>query len=346
MKSILFTGATGFIGSAVLARLLKDERCPKIYLLVRRKPSQTDSLLAQRFKEHNLGSQAWDRLEWIETNFEDPSKFVAALNALPNAESWRVLHLAAIVNAKGNEATQTRLNVGVTGDLLDWSNAKARKFVYLSSVVAFGATRGPDLRSEKDFSRFDPINSHFSYNTTKREAHLHVISACKIAGEILCPSVVHGSLEGQKDSREHLKALREGRLNLAPTGGANFVSLDKVARAIVEAVLEENIVPSTDFLVRTRLIVDENLTFAEYFRRYLGNYNPKAELPHLLPVPKFVSGLALGIESLLRPFGWKSRMLNGVGQSGLYYWFKSERPLDGGNSLDEALKQSFLNPGT
>jgi nucleoside-diphosphate-sugar epimerase len=345
MKSILFTGATGFIGSAVLARLLKDERCPKIFLLVRRKPSQTDSLLALRFKEHNLGPKVWERLEWVEADFEDAEKFRAALASLPKAESWRVLHLAAIVNSKGDARTQERLNVGVTSDLLDWANAKARKFTYLSSVVAFGATRGSELRSEKDFGRFDPINKHFSYNTTKREAHKYVLEHCKIAGEVLCPSVVHGSLEGQKDSRGHLKALREGKLNFAPKGGANFVSLDKVARAAVESVLEENLVPSADALVRTRLVVDENLTFTEYFRRYLHLYRPDAELPQFLPVPRFLTRAALGLETLLKPFGFYSRMLNSLGQSGLYYWFKSERPIDGGASFDEAVKQSLLNPG-
>jgi len=355
MQKLLVTGVTGFIGTEVLAHLVKDERCSKIVVLARKKPDREKSLLARRFREHGLDVALIDSIDWIEVPFEDENKFRHALEALPRNDNWRVLHMAAIIKpSKENDAVE-RLNLGVTQDLINFANDRHAPFYYMSSVVAFGASDDKRVRTEDDFSRWEAHNDLYPYYSTKRAAHEWILREAKVPGWLFCPSVVHGSLEGSKNSRGHLKSLREGTLKFAPSGGANFVALKNVAAPIADTLL-------SGFLdgpkPQTRLLVGPNLRLVDYFNLYLDTYREffekrdlgfeKVAIGSVPALPMWISKLLVLKSKFLASLGIRIGFLDSLAQNSRYHYFESKyregAALPSIDDLKEALKSSFENP--
>jgi nucleoside-diphosphate-sugar epimerase len=355
MQKLLVTGVTGFLGSEVLARIVADERSSKICVLARKKADTQKSLLAQRFREKGLDPARIDALEWIEVPFEDESRFRQALEALPTQDNWRVLHMAAIIKSSKNNTAVERLNLGVTRDLLEFSNLRRAPFYYTSSVVAFGTTADRIVRTESDFHHWELHNKLYPYYSTKRAAHEWIMENARVPGWLFCPSIVHGSLEGSKNSRDHLKALREGRLKFAPSGGANFVALKDVARPIAETVLSGFLQGKAP---QARLLVGPNLRFTEYFNLYLDVYREHLESKNtnqtVIPersvsaLPPWVGSLAHIKNKFLRSMGAEFAFLDSLAQSSKYLYFDSiyrqAASLPGLDDLRVALRQSIDNP--
>jgi nucleoside-diphosphate-sugar epimerase len=356
MQKLLLTGVTGFIGSEVLARLVKDERASKITVLARKKPDPEKSLLAKRFVEHGIDpiSQI-NAIEWIELPFEDEARFRATLEALPRQDNWRVLHMAAIIKGSSENAAVERLNLGVTQDLLNFANERQAPFYYMSSVVAFGTTSDRRVRSEKDFSHWESHNNFFPYYATKRAAHEWILSNAKVPGWLFCPSVVHGTLEGSKNSRGHLLSLREGRLKYAPSGGANFVTLREVAGPIAETVLSRAFDGKTP---QARLLVGPNLRLVDYFNFYLDTYREFFErralgtepvaLGVVEALPAWMGSLAMPLSRLLKSMKVEMGIVDSLAQNSRYLYFESRyregSSLPSLDDLKEALMGSFENP--
>lgn len=333
---ILITGATGFIGSEVFARLVKRVDPASLYLLGRRKPNVEKGLFADRLREHGLSPAILDQVHVLSCDFQDPEAFRATLNKLEGG-SWIVVHLAALIHAKGAREVQERVNLGVTKDLLDWLNPRGGHFIFSSSVVAFGGTVDPELRFESDFDHFPPESAAFDYYTTKRAAHIAVREQAKVPVTLLCPGIVHGPLEHYKESRGHLRALREGRLGLAPSGGGGIVGLDKVAEAICEAVLAPNLNKCV-----TRLLVEKNWSYVEYFRYYV-RMTRGDQAQRIRAVPPSVGILARRVGALMARLGLHSSLVEGLAQGSLYTYFQSEIPLPRGLKVEQSLQASVKN---
>ena len=345
---LLLTGVTGFIGSDIIARLLKNPKSPKLVVLARKKPNTKSSLLALRLKEYDLDPDyEINRIEWRETPFEEPLRFRNSLAAL-NVENtdWRVLHMAAIIKSSVENAAQDRLNMGVTQDILDWANKVGAPFFYLSSVVAFGVNSDSEVRDEDSLSSWDPFNEKLGYYRTKRLSHLYVKEHAKHGGIIFCPSVVHGALEHFKNSRGHLAAVQKGKLPFAPSGGANFVTLDHVASTIVENVLREELAPD----ISDCLLVGPNMPLVEYlnfyretYREFLKENNSDGskekqivKLNKSIPMlPKILGSASVGIAGTLHSMGMAGHTLMTLAQSSKYLFFKSKHLPDHSKDIDQ-----------
>ncbi len=331
MTQVVLTGATGFLGSEVLARALKVIPIEHIHILLRSRPDVEKSLLAIRLKEHGL-SAIWPRLNFVQTNFEDQSTFKQALASLQSHLSLQdnsvvIAHLAAVIHDPNSDAKrQERINVGVTLDLLEWAKQIAvRRFVYTSSVVAFGGTVNQLLRNEDSFVEGLNVQSQrFDYYTSKRKAHELIISQSQVPTSVLCPGIVHGRLENFKNSRGHLKMLREKKLAMAPSGGGNIVGLDRVAAGIVEEILEQE---QSQEKIKTRLLVDQNMTFGEYFQLYVDCALGRGSVQiRCLPAVfgKFASALFALFKKTRMNKIVKISALEGLGQATLFLWFVSK----------------------
>lgn len=355
MQKLLVTGVTGFIGTEVLAHLVKDERCSKIVVFARKKPDREKSLLARRFIEHGLDVALIDSMDWIEVAFEDEDKFRQALEALPRHDNWRVLHMAAIIKASKENAALERLNLGVTQDLINFANDRGAPFYYMSSVSAFGASADKHVRTEDDFNTWEAHNDLYPYYSTKRAAHEYILRQAKVPGWLFCPSVVHGSLEGSKNSRAHLKSLREGRLKFAPSGGANFVALKDVAAPIADAILSGFL---DGQLPQTRLLVGPNLRIVDYFNLYLDSYREFFEMRDLglekvaigsVPaLPAWFSKALVVTSKRLASLGLRIGFVDSLAQNSRYHYFESKYregvALPSIDDLKEAFRASFENP--
>jgi nucleoside-diphosphate-sugar epimerase len=338
---LILTGATGFIGSDVFARLLIEYQIPvdTIHLLVRRKPDPEKSLFALRLREYGLES-LYSRIHFVEAALDDQAAVATALKQLEASSAGNavLIHMAAVIHEKGDAALAERINVGLTHQLLDWSNQHAGHFIYLSSVVAFGGSPQPQIRSEKDFEVFPDPSSSFTYYTTKRLGHLRVRDNATVSASILCPGIVHGSLETFKTSRGHIKAIREGRLKWAPGGGNNVVGLDRVSRSICSAALGT---PPPRGHAKTKLLVDRNVPYRDYFQS-VADIALGERASQIRKIPIAVGYLAFVVWRLLAALGIHVWVLQGLCQGSLFLYFKSEEPQEATEGLENQWRKAFL----
>jgi len=331
---VIITGATGFIGSSLVVELLKRGWDSKNLVLLQRSiPEFKSTLIFERLEAEGLGALG-DSLQFAQIDFADPNEFQAQLERLTVDEGSVVVHLAAMIHAKGDQfELQKRINIGVTKDLANFCENKNIAFVYLSSVVAFGGTCKNEIRTEDSFSSFEWANQLFPYYATKREIHKTLVSRAQLKGAILCPSIVHGAFENRKDSRGHIKALLAGRLSWAPPGGGNIVGLDRVVNALVENVEKKH------SKLSTQLLVDENVMFKDYFQQIVNLSRHKSNVVKALPRP-----LVVLIFFCYLPFAkfWKPSALLGLFQGSLFLFFKSNFKQSDSKGAYESLKDAYL----
>lgn len=354
----VLTGATGFLGSEVLARLIQKRGGPEgIVLLTRSKPDSNSSLLAKRFLDH--GFRAEDlikKLTILEMDFSNGDLFRRQLqeSLAPIVKNkFSIIHMAAMISAPEGStlADQARANVGVTDDLMNFSVEQgADRFVFTSSVVAWGGIREPKIRGESDFTFFDPLCWKLPYFSTKRVAHERVLDTArknKLTSSILCPGIIHGKLDYQKSSRSFLKLLVEERLPALPGGGGNIVGLDRVAASVVDEVLRERPDVGAQY---TQLVVDENLSFVDYMKKYAESWaRVKGRTVPRLPKLILPRGLGRGIGQLAGVIGKLAGKHLSLGEAlipgSMFLYFKSENPLPPTQGLDSALEDSIrTNP--
>ena len=95
--------------------------------------------------------------------------------------------------------------------------------------------------------------------------------------------------------------------------------------------------------IETRLLVDENLSYHDYFNLYLSLYRGE-ETREVRRVPQAVVGTVLLAAKLL-PFSSKvkAQLSETLGQAQYYLWFKSEYPMAPTRGIREAIKDSFAS---
>ena len=336
-KRFLLTGATGFIGSEVLCKLLESVEPAQIFLLVRKVPDSAKSLLAQRLKDSGH-FDSFSKLNFVVADFLNEVEFVKGLQNLPKGElHWLVIHMAAIISGDGQEENQERVNVGVTKDLVNWSNENAARFLFTSSVAAFGGLAKPQIRTETDFSSFPAYCTNISYFWTKRQAHEFLLQNIRISGAVFCPGIVHGKLDHFKGSRGHLALLRAKRLRVAPAGGGNFVGLDRVGSAIAIEALRNDLHKSG--ALSTRLVIDKNLSYQDYFQIYSDLWHG-SESPRIYVLPKIVGRGLISGSGLISTRNKVGRALDKVLQSSLYLYFVSQYKQEPTQGIEQAIADS------
>ena len=217
---VFLTGATGFIGGHV-ARLLR-ERGEEVRALVR-SPEKARAL-------EQLGC------ELIEGDLSDVAKIRAGLE-----DSDAAIHGAAIYQVGIPESEHLRMyeaNVQGTDRVLRAClEARTPKVVYISTIAAFGNTRGEVVDEDyehpgRDFSSY--------YEQTKHEAHQ--IAKRLIAEQGLpCVIVQPGGVYGPGDHSaigQQMKQLLAGRLPFLafPDLGMNMVHVEDVAAGVLLAL--------------------------------------------------------------------------------------------------------------
>ena len=155
-QTVLLTGATGFLGSRILARFL-DSESTKITCLVRGNDSHhARQRLEQRLIENRMQLQP-DRLETIEVIAGDLSQprfgmNLAGYNDLAQ-EIERVIHLAAEVSTSASYESLRPANVVGTNNIADFVvTGRSKLLDYISTLSVFVGTdryRGMMLESDQ-----------------------------------------------------------------------------------------------------------------------------------------------------------------------------------------------------
>lgn len=216
----LVTGATGFIGRRLVARLVADGRRVRALVLPSEDPRAIPELAA-------LG----DRLEVARGDLTDAASIAAAARGVA-----RVHHLAAAVGDWGPEARFEALNVGGTRHVLAAAAAAGcERVVAVSSIVVYGSQlrTGP---TDEDAPRERGVGP---YGRTKRAAEELALDAHAF-GRVPVTIVRPGNVFGPGSALwvdEVVRLLRAG-LALVLDGGdgdAQLAYVDDVADVIARA---------------------------------------------------------------------------------------------------------------
>lgn len=217
-QNYLITGATGFLGRAVL-QLLLAHSCRVLALVMDKDP------LAYTIPE-NVTVFCGDL-----TDKDTLHSFFAA-----GGDSFCVLHCAGIVSiaSKPDEAIY-RVNVQGTQNIVDLSREfGAGRLIYVSSVHAIPEKPAPETITEPD--RFAPDEILGDYGKSKAMATALVLEAAQngLNASVVLPSGIIGPGDlARGNMTRMLLAFCRGQLPLGVNGGYDFVDVRDVAVGVL-----------------------------------------------------------------------------------------------------------------
>ena len=274
MTTYLVTGATGFIGSNLVQRLLA--RGESVHAIVRESSRERFEATAQHWP-------GGEKLKLVSGDLLEPMMGVS--------EEWiaehrgkidHAFHLAAIYDMTASEARNEELNTGGTAHLLELvAELQPGTLHHVSSVAVAGSYEG--VFTEQMFDEGQTLPS--PYHRTKFESEKLVRDLSAVPWRIYRPAVVIGdSRTGKIDKVDgpyyFFKAIRRAR-NVLPSwlpligpeiGETNIVPVDFVADAIVEIAHKPGLDGNAFHLASPRM-----MSSAEA----LNDFAKAANAPHL-----------------------------------------------------------------
>jgi dihydroflavonol-4-reductase len=302
---ILVTGATGFVGTWMCKKLLKEGH--DVHIL-RRKSSEISELNDPRI-QHHLGD-------------------VTDINSLKNSakDMDAIFHLAGIIGyTKQMRTEMEKVNVEGTQNVLDvCKTLNIKKLVYMSSVVAVGASFDGKIPLNET-SSYELTKLNLGYFETKHKAENLVLNATingDVEAIILNPSTIYGPGDAKKGSRKTQIKVAQGKMPFYTSGGVSIIFIEDMVNATYQAFLKGK--PGQRYILS-----GENITIKELFRliaKAAGSPPPKLFLPN------FVVHAIGFLGDKLELIGKKGPLNSETAWTAtLYHWFdssKAQRELD------------------
>ncbi|MFK7898409.1 MAG: SDR family oxidoreductase [Myxococcota bacterium] len=252
-RTVLLTGATGFVGGELLLRLMaRDERL--ILCLVRAESDQAakergEARLAALLGREPRADES-KRIEWIAADLEEANAGLseAARRRVTQAVA-EIFHCAASVEFDLPLADAHRINVGGVEALLTLARDAGpnfRRFHHVSTAYVAGRASGRVKANQipTDHAR----NFRNTYERTKARAERLLRAQTEIPVSIYRPSIIAGDTRtGRTDNWNVLyvpmRQIVRGRLPFISRGGkaiADTVGVDFVVDGIVALAEREN----------------------------------------------------------------------------------------------------------
>ncbi|MBK7874347.1 MAG: NAD-dependent epimerase/dehydratase family protein [Planctomycetes bacterium] len=225
--SVFVTGATGFLGAAVVQRL--RARGIAVHALVRSVEAARE--LAQQGCVLHAGDLT-DRGSVLR------ACAAAAVDARARGGALLVVHSGALISYQTRErAAAVRINVEGTQHVLDAARAsRAARLLFVSSVVAVGESK--DGRAIDETAPFNLGHLGVHYTDTKRAAEELVLAATDALDVVVVnPGAIFGPATGRSNTLKFLKGLADGRGPIAaPPGTISVVGIGDTADGTVLAL--------------------------------------------------------------------------------------------------------------
>jgi thioester reductase-like protein len=174
-QRLLLTGATGFLGAFLVARLLREPDLTLLCLVRCGDPAAGRARVLAGLERYGLAVRGAERIVALPANLALPGLGLSPQDRATAEKADAICHLGAAVNWVAPYAALRATNVLATRELL----AFARPFHFLSSLAAVYSTLGPPSCKEGD----DPLphlrGLHFGYAQSKAVADSLVMEAGK-----------------------------------------------------------------------------------------------------------------------------------------------------------------------
>ncbi len=278
----LVTGATGFLGSHIAEKLVKNGQPTKA--LVR--PTSNVSFLNQ------LG------IETVVGDLSDPNSLEAALEGVDV-----VYHAAAKVGDWGVWPDFERDTIQATANLAQASkNAGVKRFIHVSSISAYGNPNGKNLVIDETAPLGQNIHKWSYYTRAKVIAEDHLWTMYREQDfplTVIRPSWIYGIRDRTSIARLH-RMITSGRIKILGSGNnrLNTVYGGNVADACLLAA-EKDIAIGEAYNCSN----DGEITQKEYLSLWAEAFGcppPKVHVPYWLAY-----SLAFDLEVIGRLFKWK-----------------------------------------
>lgn len=276
-QRILVTGATGFIGGALVRRLLSEGRAVRA---MARRPEKAADLGA-------LGAEV------VMGDLGDEDLLERAAQGCPV-----VIHCAAqVAPADARTAFEGPNVAGTENVLVACGKAEVKRFVFLSSVAVFGLPASGTITDDSPRGLAGE-----AYSDSKFGAEEAVWSFCRARGlpfTIVRPSCVYGP-GSPYWSITPIKQIRKGKMLIIAGGRGtfNYVYIDNLVDAI-------QLTASDDRALGQAFIVSDGATS---WHEFFGAYEKMAGQKGLRSVPLPVAKAGLAARNLITRFNHKSRI--------------------------------------
>ncbi len=271
MSKVLVTGASGLLGANIVCQL--SQRGYDIRILVR--PTSNLKAIEDCTVEKTTGDIT------IKSDLE---------RAVKGCDY--VIHAAALtaqVDATFDRFWQ--VNVEATENLVEVARqAGIRRFIYVSTANCF--TPGPLENPGTEEGGFMPwlVRSHYAY--TKFAAQLTVLNEYRNTGFpalVVAPTFLIGPRDTKPSSGRMILYVHGRRLVFYTRGGKSFADVEKVARAVVNALERGR-------LGEVYLLAGSNMPYLDFFR-IIAEVEGRSKI--YVRIPDFFMTAAAGVLTFL-----------------------------------------------
>ena len=244
--AVLLSGATGFLGGEILARLLEREECPRVYVLVRAEDDEAARARVRAILAAGLGhaDPYAERVEAIAADLTAPGLGLDAERRAELAERvGRIIHCAASVSFSLGLEESRAINLEGTRRMLDLAELAVERggidcFAHVSTAYVGGDHSGSFAEADFDLGQ----GFRNAYEQSKFEAERLVRArAERTRAQIFRPSIVVGDSTSGWTSAFNvlyapLRAYAKGALPILPARRASpvdVVPVDFVADSVL-----------------------------------------------------------------------------------------------------------------
>jgi dihydroflavonol-4-reductase len=281
-KKILITGGTGFLGSYIIAELIRKNYSVRA---IRRSNQLPTHLPAATFSQ----------VEWVDGDILD---VISLEDAMQGIET--VIHSAALVSfSRPDREKMLQVNVDGTANVVNMALENGiSRFVYISSVAAVGRDQnGGSVNEER---KWEDSKTTTGYGISKHKAEMEVWRAIGegLDAVILNPSTILGYGDWNSGSSSLFRNVYNEFPWYSP-GVNGFVDVEDVARVTV--LLMESGITEERFIIN-----GENWPFRRLFETMAHHLNKKPPVKETTP---FLASVAWRLEKIKSFFSGKKPLL-------------------------------------
>lgn len=257
---ILVTGATGLVGSHLLAHLLQQEVSIRALYRSEAKIAHTKKIIKSYFTETSLPNT--EKIEWVKA---DITNIPVLQDVFQDIDV--VYHCAGLISYDVRDYKKLRkINIEGTANVVNLAlHYKVKKLCHVSSIAALGE----EIKS-REINEKSPRNNegpHNNYSITKYGAEMEVWRASQegLPVIIVSPGVIIGQGFWESGSGRLFSRVAKGLSYYLPLT-TGFVAVEDVAKAMIKLT-------KSNLENETYILVAESLSFKSVLEQIAENLN-------------------------------------------------------------------------